>query len=312
MMSKIAVVFPGQGSQFLGMGKDIYDRYDEIKDLFSKAESIINKDIKSICFDGPENVLAQTENTQPAIFLVSIALFQLLQKSGIRPVFLAGHSLGEISAYYAAGVLDLETALKLIEFRGKAMASSTSSDIHGMAAVIGGDVNTIKKLTQDYSMNHQDTVVVANYNSLEQVVISGTKTAITGITPLLTENGIKRVIPLPVSGAFHSPFMEKASESLSKFIESLNFMDAKNPIVLNRTASPEQNASNLKTNLALQVKSSVLWIDTIQFIQAQCDVIIECGPGKVLSGLIRKINKDLNVQNVSNFESLEKIFELHR
>ena len=304
-MSRLAIVFPGQGSQKVGMGKDIYQEFAEVRDIFQEASDILQKDMALICFEGPEEIMKQTENTQPGIFLVSISLWEILKKRGLKPELVAGHSLGEIAAYYAAEVIDLKTALELIKVRGQAMANSYPSQDSAMAAVMGLSEGQISQVLSSM----EELAVMANYNSPEQIVISGTKKGVELASQRLQEIGAKRVLVLNVSGAFHSPLMQKASDELAKFLQNKQFYDAKIPVVLNRTAQAETKQSILKENLSLQVSSPVQWVKSVQYMQNSIDTMIECGPGKVLSGLVKRINKEIITVNVESLDSLKELIE---
>jgi len=277
------------------MGRELYESSPQTQELFKKASEILGRDIAKICLEGPEDVLMKTENAQPAIFLVSIALWHQLKEKCVAQnneiTYVAGHSLGEITAYYAAEVLDLKTALTVINHRGKAMAQAYPSQDSAMSAVIGTPITVIEEVLKEVSQKH--LVVIANYNSPEQTVISGTKEGVAVASKQLEEKGAKRVIPLSVSGPFHSPLMNSASESLKAFLKEIPFSDAKIPIILNRSAKEETNSQLLKENLSVQVKSSVHWTDTILYMKPKIEAITECGPGKVLTGLIRKIDRGI-------------------
>ena len=278
-------IFPGQGSQKVGMGKDLYQAHPKIKALFDQADQVVGKSISTICFDGPEDLLKQTENAQMGIFLVSAALLILLDEKGIKPTLVAGHSLGELTAYYCAGVFSLEQALDVIRVRGQVMAKSYPSEKSAMAAVLGLDAPTLEEALKPFA---NAPVVGANYNCPGQIVISGERSAFPQAIEALKAKGAKRVIELPVSGAFHSPLMNQASDKFRDYLQDKVFSPAKYPILLNRTAAVTQDAKTLHENLALQVKSPVKWMQGIETIQNDIDEIIEIGPGKVLSGLVRK------------------------
>ncbi len=290
-MPSIALIFPGQGSQKVGMGKDLVDAFPVARTIFETANQVLGRDIMSLCFDGPQEALTLTSNAQPAIFVVSAALLEVLRSHGVTPSYVAGHSLGEITAYYAAGVVDFETALKIIEARGNGMAAAVPAGQSGMAAIMGMELAEIETVLAPFK---DRPVVAANLNCPGQIVISGEKIALDEACGLLKLAGAK-VIPLPVSGAFHSPMMQPGARSLAEFIKPLEFKAAQIPIVLNRTAQPETRADELKANLPLQVVSPVRWIESIRHLMDTVETVVEVGPGKVLTGLVRKTAPELNV-----------------
>lgn len=302
MTNKTAFIFPGQGSQSVGMGKDLYDNFEAAKKVFEEADKILGKNISKICFEGPDEELKQTINTQPAILTTSIAALESLKsKFKIEPSFVAGHSLGEYGALYEAGVLSLENTLKLISKRAELMSKSKGGS---MAAVLGCEIEKIQNcLTQAASAGY---VSVANYNCPGQVVITGDVAGIENISQVLISAGAKRVIPLAVSGAFHSEMMKSAGEEFAKYLEQFSLNDAKIPVITNVDAQITAKAEDFKLKMPQQIYSSVYWTQTIQkMIEEGVDTFIEIGPGKVLAGLNKKINAEANTYNVYDKASLE-------
>lgn len=305
-MSKIAFIFPGQGSQSIGMGKDLYENFEAAKVVFDKANEILGKNITKICFEGPDEDLKQTINTQPAILTTSIAALEALKsKLSIKPDFVAGHSLGEYGALYESGVLTLENALKLIAKRAEAMSGAKGG---AMAAVLGLDDDKILNCLKDAS--ESGYVAVANYNCPGQVVITGECDAFTKASELLSAAGAKRVMPLAVSGAFHSELMKSASEEFAKYLEEFSLSDAKIPVITNVDAEITTESIDFKSKMPQQIYSSVYWAQTIQkMIENGVDTFIEIGPGKVLVGLNKKIDPNVRTYNVYDKVSLDACVE---
>lgn len=309
-MSKLAFIFPGQGSQSVGMGKDLYDNFDVAKSVFEAADEILGKSISNICFEGPDEDLKQTINTQPAILATSIAALEVLKsKLNIRPSFLAGHSLGEYGALYESGVLTLENSLKLIAKRAQLMNEASSNTSGGaMAAVLGCNSDKLQECLDEAS--REGYVSVANYNSPDQVVITGESDAVKKASELLTAAGAKRVIPLAVSGAFHSELMKGASEEFAKYLEEFSLNDASISVITNVDAEITTNAEDFRAKMPQQIYSSVYWTQTIQkMVENGVDTFIEIGPGKVLAGLNKKINAEIKTYNVFDSASLDACVE---
>lgn len=284
-------IFPGQGSQFTGMCHDLFIKYDNVKPLFKRAETILGFDISKIMFEGTKEELTQTKVTQPAIFIHSMAILKVLEDS-FKPDLVAGHSLGEFSSLVAAGVLNFEDGLRLVSIRAKAMQKSCESTNGTMAAILGLDNSIIEEICS----NIEGTVVAANYNCPGQVVISGEVSAVKNACEKLSEAGARRALILPVGGAFHSELMKDAKDELSKAINETSFNSPICPIYQNVNGKPEHLVDNIKTNLISQLTSPVKWTQSVnKMIEDGCQDFIEIGPGKVLQGLIKKINRDANV-----------------
>ena len=284
-------IFPGQGSQFTGMCHDLFIKYDNVKPLFKRAETILGFDISKIMFEGTKEELTQTKVTQPAIFIHSMAILKVLEDS-FKPDLVAGHSLGEFSSLVAAGVLNFEDGLRLVSIRAKAMQKSCENTNGTMAAILGLDNSIIEEICS----NIEGTVVAANYNCPGQVVISGEVSAVKNACEKLSEAGARRALILPVGGAFHSKLMNDAKDELSKAINETSFNSPICPIYQNVNGKPEHLVDNIKTNLISQLTSPVKWTQSVnKMIEDGCQDFIEIGPGKVLQGLIKKINRDANV-----------------
>lgn len=302
MTKKIAFIFPGQGAQCVGMGKDLYDNFEASKNVFDTADKVLNKSITKMCFEGPEEDLKQTVNTQPSIVTMSIAALEALKSQlDITPDYTAGHSLGEYCAMYCAGVMNLETTLKAIQERANLMSTVFGGS---MAAIIGASDEQLKAgLEEGSKIGYVD---VANYNSPVQVVITGDEAAVKAAGDYMLSNGVKRVVPLAVSGAFHSKFMEDAGKKFENFVSGLNLNNAKIPVITNVDAKETINATDFAQKMPKQIYSSVHWTQTIQKMSGNgVEIFVEIGPGKVLSGLNKKIIPDGKVFNICDKESLE-------
>lgn len=302
MTKKIAFLFPGQGSQSVGMGKDIYENYAEAKNIYDTADKVLGKSITTLCFEGPEENLKQTVNTQPCIVTTSIALMEALRSElNIVPDYTAGHSLGEYCAMFTAGVMSLETTLKLIQKRADLMGQTKGGS---MAAVLNATEDVLKAgLDEGSKVGYVD---VANYNSPAQVVITGDENAVKAAGDYILANGARRVVPLPVSGAFHSKFMQEAGGKYNDYLQDFELSDAKIPVITNVDAELTTNAEDFRAKMPKQIYSSVHWTQTIQkMVEEGVDTFIEIGPGKVLAGLNKKIAPEATVYNVFDKASLE-------
>ncbi|MCX8019661.1 MAG: ACP S-malonyltransferase [Chitinophagaceae bacterium] len=294
---KQAFVFPGQGSQFPGMGKNYYENSAFAKKLFEQANEILGFRITDIMFDGNEEELKQTHVTQPAVFLHSIIAFKSID--GDSPDMVAGHSLGEFTALVAAGSLSFEDGLKLVAARAKAMQKACEKNPSAMAAIIGLSDEIVEKVCQDIQEKENEIVVAANYNCPGQLVISGSKKAVELACEHLKKAGAKRALILPVGGAFHSPLMLPAKEELAEAIENVIFTHPACPVYQNVVARAVIDKNEIKQNLLDQLTGPVRWTQSVQaMISDGATTFTECGPGKVLSGLIQKINKEVTTENI--------------
>ena len=298
--TSIAYVFPGQGSQWVGMGHDLYQQFDSARVVFQEADRILGFPLSRLCFEGPEDELKKTINVQPAIVTVSYACLQAAVEKGLpRPAFVAGHSLGEYTALAAAAVLDFTTTVHLARERGRLMHEAGLKQPGGMAAIMGVDEASLGEIC------NQTGTRIANINSPGQIVISGAREDLAQALDVLKSRGA-RVIPLQVSGAFHSQVMQPAADGLAQAVASLTFRPARIPIIANTTAQPVTSAATIKEELLRQVCNCVRWQDSVQYmISNGVTRFIEIGPGKVLTGLIKRISKDVTTVNISDAEAVK-------
>ena len=306
-MSKIAFIFPGQGAQYIGMAMDFVKSNNELENILKSFDDKNNTNLYDIMSEGPEEKLKETKFTQPAILFHSIAAMKtVLKEINIIPDYVAGHSLGEFSALVANGVLTLEDAMYLVHKRGEYMIKANEGKPFAMAAIIGLSPDEVKTICEEASK--VDIVIAANFNTPVQTVISGSKAGVEKACEIANERNAKRVVPLVVGGPFHSPLIQKAATWLSEEMNNINFKETNIPVVSNVSAKPVTNTKDIKNNLAEQVTSSVLWVDSIKFmIDDGIDTFIEFGPKKVLAGMLKKIDKNVKVISIDTIETFELV-----
>ncbi len=306
-MSKVAFVFPGQGSQKVGMGKDLYDNYACAKKVFEEADEALGFSITKMCFEGPEEDLRLTKFTQPAILTCSVAALAVMRENGLESEAAGGHSLGEYSALVAAGVMSLQDAVVAVHKRGEFMQDAVPVGEGAMAAVMGLTPDEIVMICQKVEAGCGEAVQAVNFNCPGQVVIAGAAKAVEKANEALKAAGAKRVVPLPVSAPFHSTLMKPAAERLKEVLDKIEFRDAKFPVVANVTAEPVVQAEEIRALLVKQAASPVKWeMSMHRMIKDGFDTFVEVGPGKVLTGFTRKIDRTMNALNVEDMTSLEK------
>ncbi|RHF50677.1 ACP S-malonyltransferase [Mitsuokella multacida] len=308
-MNKLAFVFPGQGAQTVGMGKDLFDQYDVAKRLFAEADEALGYSIKDMCFEGPADDLKLTANTQPAILTVSVIVNEILKEHGVQPDVAGGHSLGEYSALVAAGVLSFKDAVALVHKRGQYMQEAVPVGEGGMAAIIGLDDEAIAAACEK-ATKEAGEVQPVNFNCPGQTVIAGTTHGVEKAVEELKAAGAKKAVVLPVSAPFHSTLMKPAAEKLAAELDKVAIHDAAFPVVSNFTGELETKAEEIKANLVAQADHPVRWIACVKTMQAfGADTFVEAGPGKTLCGFNRRIDRSLKSLNVENLESLQKTLD---
>lgn len=301
-MSKTAILFPGQGAQAVGMGQDLAEQVPACRALFDRANDVLGFDLAQICFEGPVENLTKSNHAQPAIFVVSAAAWLALQeaKPDLQPVAVAGLSSGEWAALYAAGVVSFEDALRVLEARGRFMQAACEAQAGTMLSVIGLSVEQLEPIAEACGIQ------LANLNSPEQTVLSGTVAGIDQAEEMAKAGGAKRAIKLNVAGAFHSRLMASAAEQLAAFLKDISLSPPTMPVVSNVTGAPFNSVEEIREGMVRQVTESVRWVEDIQWMSANgVDRFIECGPGKVLSGLVKRIDKQAVIHNIQDHASLQ-------
>ena len=304
-MSHIAFIFPGQASQYPGMGKELFEKYEPARKVFEEADRVLGFSLSQLCFEGPDDELKLTQNTQPAILAASVAAYGVLAANGILPDYVAGHSLGEYSALVAAGALGFPEALTLVRNRGRYMQEAVPVGQGAMAAILGLEEEVLMGICAEAAQG--EVVSPANFNSPQQMVIAGSAGAVQRAMKLAKDKGAKRVAPLPVSAPFHCALMRPAEIQLRQDIAQLRFSDPAFPVVNNADAAEITTSSRIGDSLVRQVCSPVRWTESMQFlIRRGVEFFVEVGPGRVLSGLLRQIDRNVKLANVENEKSLNE------
>lgn len=309
-MKRVAFMFPGQGSQAVGMGEEFHQNYPQVEELFSKANELIDKDLTDLMFNGPKEALTETETAQPALLLTSTAIHQILIAKGVQPQMTVGHSLGEYSALVAAGAISFEEALPLVATRGRLMEEAFPKGQGTMAAVLGLSEEQVSEVLKDIT---EEIVDLANLNCPGQIVISGSIKGVEIATEKLKENGAKRVLPLNVSGPFHSRLMEAANEEFSAYLNKVDIKNAMIPVYANVSAAPVTEKEQIKDLLIKQLYSPVQFEASIRnMLTEEIDAFVEVGNGKVLSGLLKKIDRSAKTFAIQDVKSLEAFLEWYK